>query len=301
MWGVTTYFNPAGYGNKLDNLHRCADGVRVQGLKLLIVEAALGGMPFQVSDGAADLVVRVRARSVLWHKERLINIGLGALPPECDQVAWLDGDLLFENVAWVHETERLLDEFRIVQPFSHAIRLPRGEIRRSNEMETTYVSTAYAQAHHHRNLTDLAGHPGFVWAARRELVADGLYDRCILGGGDMAIAFAVYRMVDSPHLLGWLDTFSSPAHRADLLGWIPQFNLAVDGRVYYGDGTVSHLWHGESNDRQYATRPRILIDHNFDPRTDIALEVGGCWEWASQKVELHRLVKEYFSDRREDG
>ena len=63
----------------------------------MIVELALGDAPSVVDDAMADQVVRLRSSTVLWHKERLINLGLARLPDRCDKVAWLDGDLLFEE------------------------------------------------------------------------------------------------------------------------------------------------------------------------------------------------------------
>ncbi len=44
-----------------------------------------------------------------------------------------------------------------------------------------------------------------------------------------------------------------------------------------------------------------MHEFDFDPKADIALDHNGCWEWSSDKPELHRRVKQYFASRKEDG
>lgn len=126
LWGITTFYNPAGYTNKMTHLRRFAHGVRAQGLRLMVVELAFGDAPFEVPAGLSDRLVRRRAESVLWQKERLLNIGLRDLPTACDKVCWLDADLIFENDDWASETSRLLDSYVVVQPFESACWLPKG-------------------------------------------------------------------------------------------------------------------------------------------------------------------------------
>src|SRR5258708_13711465 len=108
LWGITTYFNPAAFSLKLDNLRVFSTNVRRQGLKLVLVELAFGENPHAVPGDWADRIIRVRSDSILWQKERLLNIALEQLPETCDKVAWLDADILFGNDQWVDETTRLL-------------------------------------------------------------------------------------------------------------------------------------------------------------------------------------------------
>src|SRR5262245_37653897 len=105
MWGITAFFNPTGAPALLTNLQTFSSRVRRQGLRLLIVELAFDDAPYVVPDALADRIVRVRSDTVLWQKERLLNLGVQALPPDASTIAWLDGDVLFENDDWVRETE----------------------------------------------------------------------------------------------------------------------------------------------------------------------------------------------------
>ncbi len=74
MWAITTYFNPYGYRRRLENFRVFSERLAVP---LLVVELVYGDRP-QVADGEADRVVRRPGRDVLWQKERLLNVALGA-------------------------------------------------------------------------------------------------------------------------------------------------------------------------------------------------------------------------------
>src|SRR4051794_18027562 len=96
LWLLTSYFNASGYRTRRQNYDRFRQ--RIAGLRLLTVECAFGPEPFALEPSAE--VLQVRARDVLWQKERLLNVALAALPADCHKVAWLDGDLLFERPDW---------------------------------------------------------------------------------------------------------------------------------------------------------------------------------------------------------
>jgi hypothetical protein len=300
MWGVTTYFNPAGYSSKLQNLELFAAGVRRQGLKLFVVELAFPSNSFRVPDSLADGILRLNADSVLWQKERLLNIAFERLPPECDKVLWLDGDLVFENDDWVNQTSRLLDSHKVVQPFAYAVWLPpREQWTREPRLKDLHRMPAAAAQPGLIYRPDLA-HPGFAWAARRDILTSyGVYDKLILGGGDFLIMLAMYSdasLVANPAVSPCL----SDRLAADVTRWADQFHNIVRGDVAHTPGTVFHLWHGTLADRRYLERYEILRAFDFDPQTDIKLDGNGCWQWSSDKPELHRRVKEYFSIRRAD-
>src|SRR3954452_243748 len=160
MWGVATYFRSTPSRWMRPNLLRFGERVRRQGLKLLIVELALGDQPYEVGDDVADLVIRRRARNLLWQKERLLNIGIAPLPADCEGVVWLDADVLFENDGWVEQTARLLDDHAAVQPFDTACWLDPDE-----GVSMTQRGIAATLADHPSRRSALAdhyihGHPG---------------------------------------------------------------------------------------------------------------------------------------------
>jgi hypothetical protein len=302
LWGVTTYFNPVGYGSKSHHLRLFSERVRKQGLKLMVVELAFGEGAHVLDETAADRVIHLRSDSVLWQKERLLNIAITQLPDNCDKVAWLDADILFENDAWVAETKQLLRDFTIVQPFHTAWLLPPNYTSRppSKDQEEGAIvwSSVYA---HHSGLALTVGHPGLAWAARRSLLeTHGVYDRAVLGGADVVQALAMFGLVERQEIRDRLKTYWSESQFQHLTGWAKRFHEDVRGSVFYTAGSVLHLWHGNLQTRQYLPRQLILKAADFNPLTDIRFSKNLCWEWSSDKPDLHQKVKDYFGNRREE-
>ncbi len=304
LWGITTYFNPAGYSNKLDNLSLFADRARRQGLKLLVVELAFGESPYVLGNNLADRIVRRRSNTVLWQKERLLNIAVEELPNTCDKVAWLDGDILFDNNDWIQETGRQLQQYAVVQPY-HIAWFPPRDYRNCPCDRIVEEESEIPSRHGVAYLYELGksygrGHPGLAWAARRSLLkCVGFYDRAIVGGADSLQMLAMFGPPGCDGLGRFLSRFTSPHHVNDMLGWAVRLCSEVNRKVSYVKGSVLHLWHGDRKDRQYETRFGILKDADFNPSVDIAVDSNGCWQWNSDKRELHRRVKEYFHERRE--
>lgn len=309
IWGVTAYFNPVGDGRLFENLCGFSDRVRAQGLNLMIVELAFGNHEFRVGDGMAECVIRRRTDDVLWHKERLLNIGIDALPPTCDKVVWLDADIIFEIDDWVEETAALLESYVVVQPFKVALWLDEAQVAPPIDPPTGLgegcampgMAAAMATAPDRRRaLMDyfLHGHPGFAWAARREvLTRHGLYDRHVLGGADVTIAHALYG--DTDYWRG-LNTACRNMTRAELHAvatWGRELHADVHGNVGHVPGRVLHMWHGGLAQRRYQDRWKILKDADFDPTTDVSIDDQGCLRWDSAKPELHRRVHSYFFER----
>src|SRR5262249_22318280 len=123
LWAVTCYFNPAGYRRKLENFRTFRDHLTVP---LIAVEQDLEGR-FELGPGDADIVLRVSDGDVLWQKERLLNLGVNALPSSCEAVAWLDCDIIFDGTSWVEETLRALERLELVHLFHERHNLPRDE------------------------------------------------------------------------------------------------------------------------------------------------------------------------------
>ena len=308
LWGLVAFFNPMQYANKLPHLRRFSERVRRQGLRLLIIEMAYDDSPFDVADDLADLVVRVRTDAVLWQRERLLNIGLAALPSSCDKVVWVDADLLFENDDWVAQTRALLEEFVVVQPFESACWLPRGAVDPvAVPGSTTKPGAAATMAAHDdwpKALSNYLahGHTGFGWAFRRSVLdRHGYYDGLIVGGADVVMMHAIYG--DDRFFAGhnWYSRRLTPGILRHAAEWSRGFLPDVGASVAYTPGTVMHLWHGDVEARRYVERLEMLRRADFDPESDIALNADGCWTWRSAKPDLHRQLREYFAARREDG
>lgn len=307
MWGVTAFFSSATTPVLLDNLTTFANGVRAQGLQLLVVELAFGDAPFTVDDNVADRVLRLRSDTVLWHKERLLNLGIRSLPDSCRHVAWVDGDILFENDQWVRETQDQLAQFHVVQPFERAVWLGAGERQASLDVPLGMAEGHYMQgfaagldgaADRRSRMMFYKGHTGFAWAARRDFVLEhGLYERAVLGGGDLINAHAFAADEDLFTRRTLFTRWMSEHERAAITRWGRPVADVTGGRMGWVPGRVLHLFHGALATRRYETRLQILKQHDFDPVTDIACDGDGTWRWNSDKPAMHQKVAEYFNSR----
>ncbi len=201
LWAVTSYFNPVGYRRRLLNYRIFRRHLTVP---LVTVELAYGPY-FELQDGDADILIQLRGADVLWQKERLLNLALRSVPRDCDKIAWLDCDIIFDSHDWTERAVQVLDQFVLLQLFAERANLDRDS--QSDALEAAPVlftadSLAYKAAQGTATQDDfrIAGagvsrrtSTGLAWAARRDLLdASGLYDACIVGNGDRVMACAAY-------------------------------------------------------------------------------------------------------------
>jgi hypothetical protein len=312
LWGLTSFFNPTNARSRVENYQRFRQASSAQGLPLVAVELAFGDVPFQLEQGRdAEILIQKRSTSVLWQKERLLNLGLRALPSECRNVCWADADILFEDDDWLAQAERLLAKRAIIQPFSHCIRLPEGattqdfpssemgkRIPQGNLEGTFSKSTSWRMSGLLRRR--FMGATGYVWCARRPLLDQvGFYDRCIVGGGDRELALAAfYRpgQVPEKHI-----RIHCPRLREDIRGWHARWYRHAPRDFGYRRGVIYHLFHGDTAARRYSDRHQILVDHDFDPNRDVTIDESGCLRFTDGREGLKDAVSDYFRSRQESA
>jgi len=301
LWAITSLFNPMGYQRRHANYRRFRDALSIP---LATVELGFNGH-WDLDASAADIYLRVGGGSVLWQKERLLNLLLDRLPPDCQYVAWIDSDLLFMEEDWAARVIEALDSAPLVQPFSKLRYL--GPNQSTAEQKPLLDSLAM-RVDAGQAVVDAVGRvtdrttaaplPGMAWAARREvLIRHGFYDACIIGGGDTALACAAYGVPERVVALHGMNQWQEQRY----LAWAEPFYRDISGRVGVVHGEVHHLWHGDLADRHAGTRHAGLVAHDFNPEVDIRIGPEGAWMWASDKPELQTYVSNYFRSRNEDG
>jgi hypothetical protein len=105
LYAVTTYFNSAKYQTKLNNYRLFREQLAVP---LITVELSFDG-EFELAATDADVMVQLHGGAVLWQKERLMNVALAHLPPDCTAVAWIDNDVLFDSDSWAEQAQQKLN------------------------------------------------------------------------------------------------------------------------------------------------------------------------------------------------
>lgn len=307
LWAITSYFNPARYARRL-SAYRIFR--RSLGVPLLTVEhGSRNGL--DLGDGDAEILVQVSGGDTMWQKERLLNLALDALPPECDTVAWLDCDIIFADPRWIDKLDPALASAPLAQLFSQVKYLdpdwspgnpPGNSIERSRPSIASGVSdqmpAALALEHPSPGQRPGTYANGMAWAARRKFIEKyRFFDACIMGGGDRAITSAAYGCFN--HIFAWHDM--NEAQQSYYLKWAKPLHAACRGRVATLEGDIYHQWHGKAADRGLSSRHHGLRAFDFDPYKDIAIDPSGCWRWNSEKPAMHQYFEDYFASRREDG
>mmetsp|Transcript_8716 Transcript_8716/g.14117 ORF Transcript_8716/g.14117 Transcript_8716/m.14117 type:complete len:373 (+) Transcript_8716:301-1419(+) len=333
MCGLVAYFNPAKFQSRYDNFVKFRERSKAQGLWLLVVEMAFGEHEFELEHGIhADGLIQIRGdeTSVLWQKERLLNIGLGSLPRGvCKSIVWPDAEVLFDNDDWVGETILALEKYPVIQPYEYAVRLRRGEVwvdakdlrpslDKGEGIKTRGIAKSMFRKKRTRAILNSQrkhGYTGFAWAARRQALEDfgGFYDKNIVGGADGLMAHAFFgNLRDKAYIPYFYENRVIPQVYED---WSHEAFRVVQGDVGHVPGSVLHLWHGDKKDRQYVDRHKLLLEAGFDPSVDLdrrrcvvglhappELDVSSCFVWAlstRSRVNLAALLS-MFENRRED-
>jgi hypothetical protein len=303
LWALTAFYNPCGYRRRLENFKTFRDALSVP---LVAIEASFGHQ-FALEAGDADVVVHVPATSILWQKERLLNVALRHVPLEARAVAWLDCDVLFRTPSWPADALAALEEAPLVQLFSHLHDLPphASSIPDGSSIPSG-TSISFLRSSHVASQRDVRPDRtvgvrrafGMAWAARRAVLdRHGFYDALIIGSGDRAMACAAFGRYDDAIRMAHLDA----TRRSHYLSWAEPWHRAIGGRVGCLEGDLFHLWHGSLAHRRYVDRHAGLASFSFDPSVDISADDGGAWRWATDKPALHAFLADYFRSRQEDG
>ena len=198
LWAITCYFNPVGYHRRLENYRTFRKRLKVP---LVAVELSFDNK-FELASGDADILVQLHSSAVLWQKERLLNVALKSLPDDCDKVAWLDCDIIFESDDWVESAGRALDEFALVHLFQERNELPmdftpdnsdswRATLKAHSVVYQLATGAATAEEAVTLGGLQRRSTSGLAWMSNRDILEEhGLYDACIIGSGDKAVISA---------------------------------------------------------------------------------------------------------------
>lgn len=321
LWVVTSYYNPAGYRRRLENFRAFS---RLLNAPLLVVELAAEGK-HQLDSGCCDRLIQLTGESHIWQKERLLNIGIEALPPHVQYVAWIDCDVAFENNRWVAETIGHLETHGgLLQLFENVIHCPehhhpeRQDSLSSLDKDCLYTersgASAAAQGNyvlpdsifrraagalHSKSTGNPPESPGHAWAARvAEVRQARIYDGNIIGGGDSVLFHSAAGTLEA----SIQRRIYSSAHATHVRQWRASAESAgLLNRLAFLDGTLIHFWHGDFAHRQYQQRHRILFDAGYDPEVDIRLAPNLTWQWTQAGSRLAQRLRSYFLARNEDG
>lgn len=197
---VSSYFNPQGLKSKINNYRKFAKSLKKQGAQLAVVECVFKGKTPELSEADCDHYFRIYGGDLLWQKERLLNIAVKRLPDSIDRVVFCDCDVIFCDNHWLRKAASLLENYRVIQPYSFFARLPENADSIDFKFcafvtEESQQFYSFAFGYNLYKTSDLnfhfMGDPGFSWGFRRsDFSRFELFDSMIIGGGDSMMAYA---------------------------------------------------------------------------------------------------------------
>lgn len=300
---IAVVSNPVGYKSRYELFKKFRSHMEAQNVNLIIVELALGQRDHQVTESDNPNHIQVRGNSELWHKENMINIGFSRLPLDWEYAAWIDGDIAFLNPNWVHDTLNALQHHRVVQMFQDCVDTgPSGEVlqvHRSFGYQYVNVPEKMALANNGYYGKGVAfPHPGYAWAIRKDAFngIGRLIDWAILGSADHHMAWAFIGDVKKSVMAG-----IHPKYMDRLLAFQSRCDHFIQKDLGYVPGIITHDFHGKKKDRKYQERWSILLDHGYDPDTDIKYNSHGVLELDGRNIKLRDAIRQYLRQRNEDS
>lgn len=291
---ILAFFQPVNFDLPRRHFHAVVQTLHSQGVPLAVAQAVLPGQePQPVPSCIPHLALPTN--SLIFHKESLWNIAARRLT-DAEKLIFIDADLVFSDTGWLSRCCEALDKFDVIQTFSEAKWLDRDGMV---DMVRPPTSSAI---HAEVNPSLVAYHPGFGWGMTRTAFekTGGFYDLSVAGNADVFFAMALRETLPHSRLLSWFgkkqdktalcESYKTYRRRAASL------NLSVGTPQ---DVTVTHLWHGERQHRQYQRRGNLF------PRREsgeYAAHVAdsGLLEW--DEIEISNdLARPYFLGRRDDG
>jgi hypothetical protein len=292
---VTAVSNPIRWRSRTRLARAFAAHMVASGVRLTVVECAYGDRPFELADLPGINHVGVHAKTLLWAKENLLNIGIARLPADWKYVAWIDADVTFRKPGWAAETVHALQQYDVVQPWSDCYDLGPND-------DHLLAHRSFARQYVDRKPVGPGpyafAHPGYAWAATRPALEHlgGLIETAVLGAADHHMALALTGSAERS-----IDRRMTEGYRAPIMRWQERARHHICGNLGYVPGSIEHGWHGPKASRRYIQRWDVLAANAFDPATDLKRNVWGVNELAGNKPELRRDIDQYFRQRDEDS
>ena len=283
---VACHFNWAGFKRPVENLRRFLRHMQWAGVPVYGYELQPEGRSFVTEGNPLWKRAVVGDQHMLFQKEQCINHIVDSLPPHITKIAWVDADLEFSNRDVFRVASSMLDTMACVQLFTEAVWTDHaGAV-------TTRRRACVLTGMDNRWL----GHPGFAWAARRELFSDlgGLYSITPLGSGDTIFACAITGGVILDRNKNKTGVgVNTTAHDQ----WASRVFAWAKGRLGTVAGECWHMWHGDRKLRKYAQRNDALVTFDGTKHISISKRLG-VLEWTHDTPEcLKQYTRDYFINK----
>jgi hypothetical protein len=275
------YFNAAKSKRILMNYLYVSEKLKVADIPFFTIEMHTG-LP-EIKDA-----IHLKTDTILFQKERLANILVKQIPEKFTKLAFIDSDLVFENINWYNELSKKLNRFNAVQVFSKFVRLDMTFSKLIDECFSFVLKKEFGDVY---KVGKIGFNPGGGWGFQRKWFEQvGFFEDDILGGSD---TYSVQNWNIIP------DTYVYPTFIQDSIIKYKKKVLEIGSpSVSFLSGNAYHLWHGDTNKKQYRTRKNILKGIK-DVKDIVKTNKSGLFTLKS--TTLKKRFRKYFEDRDDDG
>ena len=230
--------------------------------------------------------------SKIWIKENLMNLGLRAVPENCEYVGWIDSDLEFKSNDWIEKVFEKLKRYDAIQLFENLFHLDeQGNLINDPYMKENFIKNQY-------------GLPGGGWAFKKNILnkIGGFFDYDIVGMGDNFMArclinkkpFINYKIKNKVKNIRFLPT--SKNYYEILNNY---YKKCKNIKVSYLECDVQHHWHGNLNSRLYLERWSTLEEYEYDPIKYLVIKENGLIELNENHTDFKKDLEYYFFTKEE--
>jgi len=263
-------------------------------VELYVVEMIYEDQFFRITEPNNPKHLQLKTEHALWHKENMINLGIQKLlPSDWKSVAWIDGDIEFENLNWVDETLKVLTKFDLVQLFTTCFDLDEYNIPMNIWQGYGYKYCNGETFKHNKGVN--YWHSGYAWACTRTFYdkIGKIYDKGIVGSGDYILTQAIIGNVACADK-------SLSDFKKEIIEYKERLNN-YDLKIGYITSNIKHYFHGSKVNRKYIERNQILIKYKYSPILHLEYDHNGVIvPTRNMSSEFIRDIKDYFFQRNED-
>jgi hypothetical protein len=276
-----------------------------EGANVTVVECAHGERNFDLADLPNVRHIPVRARTMAWSKENLLNIGISRLPHDAKYIATADADIFYRKKGWAAEAVHALQIYTVIQPWSDCYDLgPHDEHLQAHKSFAGLYMNGQPVIPTGPRFWKFDGgpyeysHTGYIWAYMRSFIEEvgGLIEIAGMGSADHHMAYALVNGVDS----SMPSRDIMPAYANALRRWQDRAVRSANYKIGATTQTIEHGFHGRKQSRGYQSRWNMFLENKFDPETDLKKNTYGVIEFAGNKPELERAFEQYLRARDED-
>jgi hypothetical protein len=255
--------------------------------------------------------LKYRYSQALWVKENLINLALRDCGFDWKFAAWIDKDIEFLDPDWACRTIEALENHDIIQPWSRAVcsgapgkgrnireylHLYQGRLLNDDEGMMSWATNP-------NGIDGKEGHCGFAWAATKDFLdrIGGLYDRCLLGGGDDYLKASLLGEGTKIYKNSGLSAIGQDRRfEIGVARFYGDFKAVFQkrcrgSRIGFVEGTIIHHYHGGLAARGYLSRYECAAHAGFDGERDVIY--GGDGTIRLLNESLAESISEYFPSR----